>query len=76
MKDRKRRNELDILKLIGIKTHDLSTDTVDQWEDRRRKMLWSWVRKLASVFFFKVLLSYYYFLFLFNFQLSKYVMQR
>ena len=52
MKDRKRRNELDILKLIGINTHDLSTDTVDQWEDRRRKMLWSWVRILPSVFFF------------------------
>ena len=64
MKDRKRRNELDILKLIGIKTHDLSTDTVDQWEDRRRKMLWSWVRKLASVFFLKyyylIIISYSY----------------
>ena len=51
MKERKRRNELKIWKLIRIKIQYLPTDTVAQWVERRRDKPRTWVQIQASVIF-------------------------
>ena len=52
MKERKRRNELEIRKLIRINILDLPTDTVAKWVEHRLDKPWAWVGILASVIFF------------------------